>query len=164
MPDGGQMVAFGDSVMLASSQGLQSVFPGITVDAETSRSMVKALGLVNQAKTQRGGLRQWVLVGLATNSTVADEQLNDLLNSVGPNHVLVLVNAHAPVSWVPGTNDASQRLADAHADNVVLVDWDTVISAHPDELAGDGIHPGMTNTLYAQAVKDAIANWIKRGH
>lgn len=164
MPDGGQMVAFGDSVMLASSQGLQSVFPGITVDAETSRSMVKALGLVNQAKTQRGGLRQWVLVGLATNSTVTDEQLNDLLNSVGPNHVLVLVNAHAPVSWVPGTNDALQRFADAHADNVVLVDWDTVISAHPDELAGDGIHPGMTNTLYAQAVKDAIANWIKRGH
>ncbi len=92
--------------------------------------MVKALGLVNQAKTQRGGLRQWVLVGLAANSTVTDEQLNDLLNSVGPNHVLVLVNAHAPVSWVPGTNDALQRFADAHADNVVLVDWDTVISAY----------------------------------
>ena len=27
MPDGQQMVAFGDSVMLASSKGLQSVFP-----------------------------------------------------------------------------------------------------------------------------------------
>ena len=39
MPDGQQMVAFGDSVMLASSKGLQSVFPGITVDAETSRPM-----------------------------------------------------------------------------------------------------------------------------
>ena len=33
MPNGQQMVAFGDSVMLASSKGLQSVFPGITVDA-----------------------------------------------------------------------------------------------------------------------------------
>ncbi|OKY92685.1 MAG: hypothetical protein BHV58_02410 [Bifidobacteriales bacterium 56_10] len=41
MPNGQQMVAFGDSVMLASSKGLQSVFPGITVDAETSRSMTK---------------------------------------------------------------------------------------------------------------------------
>ena len=54
MPDGQQMVAFGDSVMLASSKGLQSVFPGITVDAETSRSMTKALGLIDQAKKPAG--------------------------------------------------------------------------------------------------------------
>ena len=164
MPDGQQMVAFGDSVMLASSKGLQSVFPGITVDAETSRSMTKALGLIDQAKSQPEGLRQWVLVGLATNSAVTDGQLNDILNVIGPDHVLVLINAHAPVSWVPGTNDALSNFAAAHSDNVVLVDWDATISAHPDELAGDGIHPGMSNTLYAQAVKDAIANWIKQGH
>ena len=164
MPDGQQMVAFGDSVMLASSKGLQSVFPGITVDAETSRSMTKALGLIDQAKSQPEGLRQWVLVGLATNSAVTDGQLNDILNDIGPDHVLVLINAHAPVSWVPGTNDALSNFAAAHSDNVVLVDWDAMISAHPDELAGDGIHPGMSNTLYAQAVKDAIANWIKQGH
>lgn len=164
MPNGQQMVAFGDSVMLASSKGLQSVFPGITVDAETSRSMTKALGLIDKAKSQPEGLRQWVLVGLATNSTVTDGQLNDILNDIGPNHVLVLINAHAPVSWVSGTNDALSDFAAAHSDNVVLVDWDATISAYPDELAGDGIHPGMSNTLYAQAVKDAITNWIKQGH
>lgn len=164
MPNGQQMVAFGDSVMLASSKGLQSVFPGITVDAETSRSMTKALGLIDKAKSQPEGLRQWVLVGLATNSTVTDGQLNDILNDIGPNHVLVLINAHAPVSWVSGTNDALSDFAATHSDNVVLVDWDATISAYPDELAGDGIHPGMSNTLYAQAVKDAITNWIKQGH
>ena len=54
--------------------------------------------------------------------------------------------------------------AATHSNNVVLVDWDATISAYPDELAGDGIHPGMSNTLYAQAVKDAITNWIKQGH
>ena len=164
MPNGQQMVAFGDSVMLASSKGLQSVFPGITVDAETSRSMTKALGLIDKAKSQPEGLRQWVLVGLATNSAVTDGQLNDILNDIGPNHVLVLINAHAPVSWVPGTNDALSDFAATHSNNVVLVDWDATISAYPDELAGDGIHPGMSNTLYAQAVKDAITNWIKQGH
>lgn len=164
MPNGQQMVAFGDSVMLASSKGLQSVFPGITVDAETSRSMTKALGLIDKAKSQPEGLRQWVLVGLATNSAVTDGQLNDILNDIGPNHVLVLINAHAPVSWVPGTNDALSDFAATHSNNVVLVDWDATISAYPDELAGDGIHPSMSNTLYAQAVKDAITNWIKQGH
>ena len=155
MPNGQQMVAFGDSVMLASSKGLQSVFPGITVDAETSRSMTKALGLIDQTKSQPEGLRQWVLVGLATNSAVTDGQLNDVLNDIGPNHVLVLINAHAP---------ALSNFAAAHSENVVLVDWDATISAYPDELAGDGIHPDMSNTLYAQAVKDAITNWIKQGH
>lgn len=101
---------------------------------------------------------------LGYESAVTDGQLNDILNDVGPKHVLVLINAHAPVSWVPRTNDALSDFAAAHSNNVVLVDWDATISAYPDELAGDGIHPGMSNTLYAQAVKDAITNWIKQGH
>lgn len=164
MPNGTQMTAIGDSVMLASSKGLQSTFPGITVDAETSRSMTKAVGLVNQLKAQPGGLRQWVLVGLATNSAVTDDQLGDLLDAIGSDHVLVLINAHAPVSWVSDTNAALKRFAGAHPNDVVLVDWDTLISAHPDELARDGIHPGVENTLYSQLVKDTITNWIKQGH
>ena len=142
------MAAIGDSVMLASSKGLQDTFPNIIVD---------------QLKAQ-GNLRPWVLVGLATNSVVTNDQLDDLLNDVGPDHVLVLINAHAPVSWVPGTNAVLKQFAAAHSNNVVLVDWDGTISQHADELAGDGIHPGMSNTIYAQAVKDSIAAWIKQGH
>ena len=57
-----------------------------------------------------------------------------------------------------------KQFAAAHSNNVVLVDWDGTISQHADELAGDGIHPGMSNTIYAQAVKDSIAAWIKQGH
>lgn len=163
MPDGSQMAAIGDSVMLASSKGLQDTFPNIIVDAEVSRSMAKGQGLVDQLKAQ-GNLRPWVLVGLATNSVVTNDQLDDLLNDVGPDHVLVLINAHAPVSWVPGTNAVLKQFAAAHSNNVVLVDWDGTISQHADELAGDGIHPGMSNTIYAQAVKDSIAAWIKQGH
>ena len=72
-------------------------------------------------------------------------QLNDILNDIGPNHVLVLINAHAPVSWVPGTNDALSDFAATHSNNVVLVDWDATISAYPDELAGDGIPVSYTH-------------------
>ena len=108
--------------MLASSKGLQDTFPNIIVDAEVSRSMAKGQGLVDQLKAQ-GNLRPWVLVGLATNSVVTNDQLDDLLNDVGPDHVLVLINAHAPVSWVPGTNAVLKQFAAAHSNNVVLVDW-----------------------------------------
>lgn len=163
MPDGSQMTAIGDSVMLASSKGLQDMFPNIIVDAEVSRAMTTARGLIDQQKSQ-GNLRPWVLVGLATNSVVTEDQLDALHNDIGPDRVLVLINAHAPVSWVPGTNDVLRNYAKAHSNNVVLVDWDKAISAHADELAGDGIHPGMANTIYAQAVKDSISDWIKQGH
>ena len=158
------MAAVGDSVMLASSNGLQNIFPNITVDAEVSRSMVKAQGLIDQLKSQPGGLRPWVLVGLATNSMATDDQLNALLEDIGPDRVLVLINAHAPRSWVPGTNEVLKNFAAAHSNNVVLVDWDSAISQHTDELANDGIHPGVNNTIYAQTVKDSIAAWIKQGH
>lgn len=164
MPEGSQMAAVGDSVMLASSNGLQDIFPNITVDAEVSRSMVKAQGLIDQLKSQPGGLRPWVLVGLATNSMATDDQLNALLEDIGPDRVLVLINAHAPRSWVPGTNEVLKNFAAAHSNNVVLVDWDSAISQHTDELANDGIHPGVNNTIYAQTVKDSIAAWIKQGH
>lgn len=62
MPDGSQMAAIGDSVMLASSKGLQDTFPNIIVDAEVSRSMAKGQGLVDQLKAQ-GNLRPLGLGG-----------------------------------------------------------------------------------------------------
>lgn len=42
MPTGDQITAIGDSVMLASSQGLSEVFPGIQTDASVSRSIMVA--------------------------------------------------------------------------------------------------------------------------
>ena len=52
-----------------------------------------------------------------------------------------------------------------HPDNTLFVDWDAAISAHPDYLWNDGIHPvdETGGKLYAQAVSDSIAAWCE-GH
>ena len=50
--------------MLASSQGLSEVFPGIQTDASVSRSIMVAPELIGNALSA-GSLRQWVLIGLA---------------------------------------------------------------------------------------------------
>ena len=140
MPTGDQITAIGDSVMLASSQGLSEVFPGIQTDASVSRSIMVAPELIGNALSA-GSLRQWVLIGLGTNSAITPDQLDQIRNMIGPDRVLVLVNAHGDRTWIPPTNQVLADYAAAHPDNVVLVDWD----------------------IYAKAVRQTIEQWIASG-
>lgn len=163
MPSGGEITAIGDSVMLASSNGLNAVFPGIQVDAEVSRSMGSGLGLVSK-QLGEGTLRQWVVLGIGTNGPADAGQLDQISAALGPDRVMVLVNVHGDRSWIPPNNQLFADYAASHSDSVVLVDWNAMAEEHRGDLAADGIHPGMTNDYYAQAVKQAIEKWIAAGH
>lgn len=162
MPTGDQITAIGDSVMLASSQGLSEVFPGIQTDASVSRSIMVAPELIGN-DLSAGSLRQWVLIGLGTNSAITPDQLDQIRNMIGPDRVLVLVNAHGDRTWIPPTNQVLADYAAAHPDNVVLVDWDATANANAQVLGSDGIHPSMDSDIYAKAVKEAIEQWIASG-
>ncbi len=59
----------------------------------------------------------------------------------GPDRHVVLVNAFAPRSWIPGVNADLAAFAKKHR-GVLVADWSGAISAHTDLLAGDRIHPG----------------------
>lgn len=163
MPTGDQITAIGDSVMLASSQGLSAVFPGIQIDAAVSRSIMAAPGMVNN-DLNAGTLRSWVILGLATNSAISTGQLDQLHNQIGPDRVLVLVNGHGDRSWIPVANQTLSDYANTHQDNVVLADWDSAAQANTQLLASDGIHPSAGTDLYAQTVKQAIEQWVQAGH
>lgn len=162
MPTGDQITAIGDSVMLASSQGLSEVFPGIQTDASVSRSIMVAPELIGNALSA-GSLRQWVLIGLGTNSAITPDQLDQIRNMIGPDRVLVLVNAHGDRTWIPPTNQVLADYAAAHPDNVVLVDWNATANANAQVLGSDGIHPSMDSDIYAKAVRQAIEQWIASG-
>lgn len=162
MPTGDQITAIGDSVMLASSQGLSEVFPGIQTDASVSRSIMVAPELIGN-DLSAGNLRQWVLIGLGTNSAITPDQLDQIRNMIGPDRVLVLVNAHGDRTWIPPTNQVLADYAAAHPDNVVLVDWDATANANAQVLGSDGIHPSMDSDIYAKAVKQATEQWIASG-
>lgn len=162
MPTGDQITAIGDSVMLASSQGLSEVFPGIQTDASVSRSIMVTPELIGNALSA-GSLRQWVLIGLGTNSAITPDQLDQIRNMIGPDRVLVLVNAHGDRTWIPPTNQVLADYAAAHPDNVVLVDWDATANANAQVLGSDGIHPSMDSDIYAKAVRQTIEQWIASG-
>lgn len=153
--DGARVSAIGDSVMLASANGLLERMPGIQVDALVSRGMYAGPDIASQLDAH-GALRDYVVVALGTNGPVSQDDLSELYEVVGPGRTLVLVNAFAPRSWVPGVNAALAEFANSHP-RVVLADWSDAIDDRTDLLAGDHIHPGEGGgAVFAETVAAAV--------
>ncbi len=154
---GADISLVGDSVALASAPELQAKFPGIYIDAVVSRSMRDGgLSTIEQL-IAAGQLRKVLVVALGTNGYFGTGTIQQLLNEVGKDRDVVFVTAHAPVEWVAGNNEYVRLIAKQYP-NVYIAEWDATISAHPDMLGPDGIHPGPTGGgLYAGSIASAIA-------
>lgn len=153
---GAEITAVGDSVMLASGEGLLERFPGIQVDAAVSRSTWAGPGIL-QSLSDTGQLRRYVVLALGTNGPVDRDSLERIAQIAGPDRQLVLVNAFAPREWITGVNADLAAFAADHPGTVVA-DWSAAIAARPELLAGDGIHPGADGgRLFADVVADAVA-------
>ncbi|WP_449283486.1 acyltransferase family protein [Leucobacter sp.] len=153
-PEGRDISAVGDSVMLASLPELEQALPGIAVDAAVSRGMGAGVGIVSDLSSQ-GALRSVLVIGLGTNGPVQPDELEAIRRTAGARPV-VLVNAHADREWIPGVN---QVLADFAAEHrgVVVADWTGSVTGVPDALAGDDIHPNPSGgEIYAASVQHAL--------
>ncbi|MDO5492359.1 MAG: acyltransferase family protein [Nesterenkonia sp.] len=153
---GGSITYIGDSVGVAASPPLLEQLDGIDIHAATSRFIGDGVDIAAQLEGE-GRLRDVVVVSLATNGPVTEEELDDLLETAGREREVYLVNAHGlSVDWVPENNRILADAAEEH-DHVHLVDWDAAISERPDLLAGDGIHPGPTGAeLYVETLESAL--------
>ncbi len=154
LPQGSQISAVGDSVMLASAPELQATFPGIAIDASVSRGLGSGVDIV-ATLAQSDQLRDVLVIGLGTNGPIRADSLEELRSTAGA-RPMVLVTAFAPREWIPGVNDELRAFA-ARYRNVELAQWSDAIAAHTDLLAGDQIHPGAAGgEIYAVAVQDAL--------
>ena len=152
---GDEVTAIGDSVMLASAKALLDRFPGISVDAAVSRSMWAAPTILGKLE-RAGKLRPYVVLALGTNGPVAAQPMRETLEIIGPDRQLILVDAYAPRSWIPGVNRDLRSFAAAH-DNVSIASWSDAAGSHTDLLAGDRIHPGQSGgRLFADTVGEAL--------
>jgi peptidoglycan/LPS O-acetylase OafA/YrhL len=155
LPTGDQIVAIGDSVMLAAAPQLQARWPGIAIDAVVSRQMRQAPSIV-AALADRGALRPIVVMHLGTNGSIDPATLHEVRAIIGPERQLVLVSAQAPRGWIPSVN---QHLFAFAADyrEVVVADWQSAIAPQLNLLARDQVHPGSAGgRVYASAVESAI--------
>jgi hypothetical protein len=156
LPSGEQIYAIGDSVMLAASPWLQERFPGISIDAEVSRSMWVAPDIVRSA-VAAGAMRPVLLIGLATNGDVDPVDLQAIVDAAGAETLVIVINAQAPRDWIPGVNATLADFARRQR-SVELANWHDAIAPHIDDLAGDEIHPGgpISSGYYIGSICDAL--------
>jgi peptidoglycan/LPS O-acetylase OafA/YrhL len=152
---GSQVTAIGDSVMLAAAPQLQSVLPGIYIDAAVSRQMSAGIAVI-RSLAGRARLRQILVVGLGTNGTVTSQEIHQLLALAGPRREVVLVNTFVPRPWQNADNRVLAAAARQHP-NVVLADWQHTIRHRTYLLWDDGIHPRPAGgRVYARMIKAAV--------
>lgn len=152
---GRQVTAIGDSVMAAGAMTLDSVLPGIYIDAKPDRQMPAGLNVV-RSLADSGRLRPVVVVGLGTNYIVTTSQLNELMRLLGPHRKLVLINTYVPDQWSKEVNATIAAFIRRHP-SVVLADWFAVIRHRTYLLWPDEVHPQLPGTrVYARMVYRAV--------
>jgi hypothetical protein len=152
---GSNMIAIGDSVMLASAPELQQVYPGMAIDAVVSRQMNTLPGIV-RALVARHQLRQILIVGLGTNGPISRSTLDEVLKKIGPNRQMIVVNVEEPRVWEGEVNETLHHFADDN-DNVELANWYSAITPYISILAPDHIHPGPTGgRIYTSTITAAL--------
>jgi peptidoglycan/LPS O-acetylase OafA/YrhL len=153
---GNEILAIGDSVLLASAPALQERFPGIAIDAAVSRQMTEAPRLLRE-HAEASGLRPVVILALGTNGPISTATLDEVREILGPERELVLVTTQAPRGWTAAVNASLIDFA-ARYPTVELSDWQAAIQPRLDLLAGDQIHPGPTGAIvYATALEEPLA-------
>ncbi|WP_246815610.1 acyltransferase family protein [Corynebacterium sp. HMSC08C04] len=139
MPTGNEITAIGDSVMLAASEALQQRYPGIYIDAEVSRHYSAAPPIIEQLKAA-GDLRSTVFLGFGTNGPAFPDQIQEVVDLIGPDHTIVMAVPYGDREWMAQSQsdviDAAKKY-----DNVYLADWCTHAQNNPNLLYSDGIHP-----------------------
>lgn len=162
VPKGEEISAFGDSLLVTTIHALEDRFPGIRVDAKSSRQWPEGLTRIRTALDE-GSVRRGVVIALGTNAGLPEpDLLRDALDSLGTERLVVVVNIHGKSTWTDAVNEDIARIANEYA-NVTVADWHTAIGEHRDLLQADGVHPGIEGAhLYADTIKDSFAELAKK--
>jgi peptidoglycan/LPS O-acetylase OafA/YrhL len=155
MPKGTEIDGYGDSMMVGSVHALDYYFPGVRMDAKSNRQWSDA---VTAVKRRGDANRRAVVLAFGTNAGVDVDDAKSVIDLLGPDRMIVLVNLAAPFSRVDKDNAALTALAKQHA-NVIVADWARAVRDHPEQLQSDRIHPSLTGShLFAKVVRQALAD------
>jgi peptidoglycan/LPS O-acetylase OafA/YrhL len=152
---GAEILAIGDSVLLAAAPALQSRYPGISIDAAVSRQMSSAPGVLG-GYVDADSLRPVVVLALGTNGPIDRATLEQVRQLIGPTRELVVVNTQAPRGWTPGVNAELSSFALVYR-NVELANWHDAIQPFLTEMARDQVHFGPIGAgIFTGTVGDAV--------
>lgn len=155
-PAGQDIIAIGDSLVVTSADGLKDRFPGLAFDARSNRQWPDGVAAVD-ARLAAGTMPRAVILHFGTNAGVPDPgAVRQVLDKLGPDRMVVLVNLYGASPFVPEANRAFAELAQGRR-NVIVADWNRAAAGRVDLLQSDQIHPGILGAhLYADTIKQAF--------
>ena len=147
----------GDSILLASANHIQNVFPKSVINGEVGRQLYNSVWVINSL-ADNNLLRPTVVTMMGSNGTFTESQLNDYINAIGPNHDIFFVTSDAQRAWV---SDANQQLITAaqRFGNVHIIDWASYANDQEGWQREDKAHPTDEG---AKELANFIANEIYR--
>jgi peptidoglycan/LPS O-acetylase OafA/YrhL len=155
VPDGKDITAIGDSLVVTSADGLKYRFEGIGFAARSNRQWKDAMPVVEAALAE-GAVRDNVIVHFGTNAGVDEEKLRAVLDKLGPDRRIVVMNLYSSSTFVPGSNEIIARVAKEYP-NVTVGDWHAAAKAQPETLQSDRIHPDIAGMhVYARVVAESF--------
>jgi hypothetical protein len=120
---------------------------GVRVDAVVGRQFGQAVSRV-RAASRAGALPRNVLVHLGTNGVVTVSDCRAVVDAAGPARRVFLVTVRAPRTWTTTDNVHLRACAASYPGRrVVLVDWASRSSHHPEWFYRDEIHPNPAGRL-----------------
>ncbi|MGM7636687.1 acyltransferase family protein [Bacillus sp. Hm123] len=150
-----KVTAIGDSVMIAANPLLKQQFPNFVMEAEVGRQMSEGIEMAQQME-QQGQLGDVVIIGLGSNGPMAKEQLAKMVESLGSDKQILLINTRVPRSWEREVNADLKEIAGQFS-NVTLVDWYEASQHHPHYFISDQVHLSQEGReVYASLILDAI--------
>ena len=148
------VVGIGDSIMELAVKELYKEFPNGYFDAKTNRSGLEINGIVKDL-LNKNALGDALIINIGTNGGWSDQKNEELLKMIGDRKVFWL-NATNPDFAIFNTDLINFA---AKHDNVYIIDWISVIKAHPEYLIHDRVHPTVYGCkIYAQTIYDAMYN------
>ncbi|RJG23510.1 acyltransferase family protein [Paenibacillus thiaminolyticus] len=134
-----EVTAIGDSVLVGVAPYLKELIPGIDIDGKVSRQMSEAKDVVAQLDSKEK-LGKIVIIELGTNGPFSSEKLEELLNTIGENRQIYLVNSRVSRDWQDSVNETLAKAAEERS-NVTLIDWHSLSADKSEWFAKDGVHP-----------------------
>ena len=149
----------GDSILLGAAAPLAETFPMSTIDGKVGRQLSQSAGIV-QSLSDQGNLNDIVVLVLGSNGPFTEDQLDELINLIGKDRKIYLVNTKVPREWQDNVNAMlAERANKSKKDNVKLIDWKTFIEQYPDLLYEDGTHPTPDGSKsFTKLIADTLYN------
>ncbi|OUB25918.1 acetyltransferase [Bacillus thuringiensis serovar yunnanensis] len=156
-----KVTAIGDSIMVGVTPYLKEVYPNIIIDAEVGRQMSQAVSRV-QLLINKGELGDYVIIGLGTNGTFSNEKLTTLLELIGNNRKVLLINTKVPDPWESIVNKKLKE-GSSRFSNVKLIDWYSASAGHEEYFVSDKTHLNKKGAkVYVQLITDQIQSINKK--